>query len=71
MEEYEEDNGFEYEDKKKVDKDNDSLWRLFTIPEEIEFFLLKPNQLHFGQLAHHSQQRQCYRNLTGIHGLTK
>ena len=54
MKEYEEDNEFKYEDQKKVDKDNDSLWKVFTITEEIEFFLLKRKQLHFGQLEHKS-----------------
>ena len=54
MEEYEEDDEFEWVDPKKVDKDNDSLWRVITILEEIEFFLLKRNQLHFGQSEHES-----------------
>ena len=54
MEKYEEDNEFEWVDPKKVDKDNDSLWRVITIPKEIEFFLLERNQLHFGQSEHES-----------------
>ena len=54
MEEYVEDTEFKWKDPKKVDKDDDSLWRVITIPEEIEFFLLKQNQLHFGQSEHES-----------------
>ena len=54
MEEYEEDEEFKWEDPKKVDKDDNSLWRVITMPEEIEFFLLKRNQLHFGQSEHKS-----------------
>ena len=54
MEEYEEDDEFKWEDPKQADKDDDSLWRVITIPEEIEFFLLKWNQLHFGQSEHAS-----------------
>ena len=54
MEKYEEDDEFKWEDLRKVDKDGDSLWRMITIPEEMEFFLLKLNQLHFGQSEHES-----------------
>ena len=36
------------------DKDNGSLWRTITVPAETEFFLLKRNQLHFGQSEHES-----------------
>ena len=35
MEEYVEDTKFDWIDPKKVDKDNDSLWRVITVPEEI------------------------------------
>ena len=52
MQESEIDNEFEWEDPKKVDKKDESLWRVITVPEEIEFFLLKRNQLYFGQLEH-------------------
>ena len=52
MEEYKEDDEFGWEDPNKVD--NDSLWRVITIPEEFNFFLLQQNQLHFGQLEHES-----------------
>ena len=45
MQEYEEDTEFDWEDPKKVDKKDESLWRVITAPEEIEFFLLKGNQL--------------------------
>ena len=48
MEEYVEAAEFKWIVPKQVDKDNDSLRRVITIPEEIEFFLLKRNQLHFG-----------------------
>ena len=54
MKEYIEDAEFKWEDPNKVDKDNDSLWKVITIPEEIEFFLLKRNQLHFGHSEHES-----------------
>ena len=54
MEEYEEDDEFNLIDPKKVDKDNESLWRIITIPAEVEFFLLKQNQLHFGQSKYKS-----------------
>ena len=47
MQEYEEDAEFKWEDPKKVDKTDESLWRKITAPDEIEFFLLKRNQLHF------------------------
>ena len=60
MEEYVEDDEFEWADPKKVDKDSDSLWRVITIPEEIEFFLLKRNYFISGNLStnlHHSPQR--------------
>ena len=52
MAEYKEDNEFKQIDPKKVDKDDESLWRIITVPAEIEFFLLKRNQLHFGQPEH-------------------
>ena len=52
MQEYEEDAEFKWEDPKQIDKDDESLWRMITAPEEIEFFLLKQNQLHFGQSEH-------------------
>ena len=54
MEEYVEDAEFQWIDPKQVDKDDDSLWRVITIPEEIKFILLKRNQLHFGQSEHES-----------------
>ena len=49
MEEYEEDAEFKWIGLKKVDKNDVSLWRTFTVPEGINFYLLKRNQLHFGQ----------------------
>ena len=52
MAEYKEDDEFQWIDPKKVDKDDESLWRVITILAEIEFFLLKRNQLHFGQSEH-------------------
>ena len=52
MEEYVEDAKFGWIDPKKVDKNDDSLWRVITVPKEIVFFLLKRNQLHFGQSEH-------------------
>ena len=52
MAEYEEDDEFGWIDPKKVDKDDESQWRIITVPTEIEFFLLKRNQLHFGQSEH-------------------
>ena len=52
MKEYETDDEFAWEDPKKVDKKDESLWRVITVPEEIEFFLLKRNQMHFGQSEH-------------------
>ena len=51
MKEYEDDDKFKWIDSKKVDTDNIS-WRTIIIPVEIEFSLLKQNQLHFGQLEH-------------------
>ena len=54
MEKYVEDAEFKWEDPKQVDKDDASLWRVITVPEEIEFILLKRNQLHFGQSEHES-----------------
>ena len=54
MEEYVEDAEFKWEDQKQVDKDDESLWKLFTVPEEIELFLLNWNQLRFGQSEHES-----------------
>ena len=56
MAEYKEDDEFKQIDPKKVDKDYESLWRVITVPVEIEFFLLKRNQLHFGQLEHEATQ---------------
>ena len=38
---------------KKVDKDNEYLWRVTTIPAEIDFFL-EQNQLHFRQSKYES-----------------
>ena len=52
MQEYEIDAEFAWEDLKKVDTKNESLWRVITVPEEIELFLLKQNQMHFGQSEH-------------------
>ena len=52
MQEYEEDAEFKWEDPKKVNKKDESLWRAITAPNKIEFFLLKRNQLHFGQSEH-------------------
>ena len=52
MQEYEENAEFDWEDPKKVDKNDESLWRVITAPDEIEFFLLKQNQLYFGQSEH-------------------
>ena len=37
MEEYVEDPEYKWEDPKQVDKDDASLWRVITIPKEIEF----------------------------------
>ena len=54
MQEYVEDAEFKWEDPKQVVKDDESLWRVITVPEDIEFFLLERNQLHFGQLEHES-----------------
>ena len=52
MEEYEEDTEFKWIDPKKVDKNDASLWRTITITAEIDFYLLKRNQLHFGRSKH-------------------
>ena len=52
MAEYEEDDEFRWINPKKVNKDDESLWRVITVPAEIEFLLLKRNQLHFGQSEH-------------------
>ena len=53
MEAYEEDdNECQWIDPKKVDKDSKSLWRIIKVPAEMESFLLKQNQLHFGQSEH-------------------
>ena len=41
MQEYEIDDEFEWEDPKKVDKKDESLWRAITVPEEIEFFFFE------------------------------
>ena len=54
MEEYVEDDRFGRIDPNNVDRDYESLWRVITIPAEIEFFLLKRNQLHFEQSEHES-----------------
>ena len=55
IDEYEADDEFHWINPKKVDKDNDeSLWRVITVPVEIEFFLLKRNQLHFVQSENES-----------------
>ena len=43
MQEFEEDAEFDWEDPKKVDKNNESLWRVITATDLIEFFLLKRN----------------------------
>ena len=43
MQEYKEDAELKWEDPKKVDKNDESLWIVITAPEEIEFFLLKRN----------------------------
>ena len=63
---------FKWKDSRQVDKDDESLWRVITVTEEIEFFLLKRNQLHFGQLEHGStlfimetiQQKSDWNTLT-------
>ena len=52
MEVYIEDAEFGWIDPKKVDKDNDPLWRVITVPEEMELFVVKRNQLHFRQSEH-------------------
>ena len=52
MAKYKEDDEFEWIDPKKKDKDDESQWRIITVPAEIEFFLLQWNQLHFGQPEH-------------------
>ena len=49
MAEYKEDDEFGWIDPKKVDKDDESQWKIITVPAEKKFFLLKRNQLHFGQ----------------------
>ena len=54
MEEYEEDGELKWIDPKKFDKDNESLQRIITVPAEMEFFILKQNQLHFRQSEHES-----------------
>ena len=54
MEEYVEDAEFKWVDPKQVDKDDESLWRVISVSEGIEFFLLNRNQLHFGQSEHES-----------------
>ena len=58
MQEYEEDAEFKWEYPKQVDKNDESLWRVITAPEEIEFFLLKQNQLHFGPTEHEATPQQ-------------
>ena len=52
MQEYEEDAEFDWEDPKKVNTKDESLQRVITVPKKNEFFLLKQNQLHFGQSEH-------------------
>ena len=52
MQEYKEDTEFDWKDPRKVDTKDESLWRVITAPEEIELFLLKRNQLYFGQSEH-------------------
>ena len=52
MDEYEEDDEFQWTDLKQVDKNDETKWRTITTPAEIEFYLLKRNQLHFGQSEH-------------------
>ena len=49
MEEYQTDDEFHWINPKQVNSSDDTLWRTVTLPAEIEFFLLKQNQLHFGQ----------------------
>ena len=75
MDEYVQDAEFKCKDPRQVHKNDDSLWRVITIPEKIEFFLLKRNQLQFfvnrSMNLHHSQQRQYNTNLTGIPRLKK
>ena len=43
MTEYKEYDEFQWIDQKKVDKDDESLWKVITVPAQIEFFLLKRN----------------------------
>ena len=52
MAEYKEDDEFRWIDPTQVDKDDEYLWRVITVPAEIEFFLLKRNQFYFGQSEH-------------------
>ena len=54
MQEYVEDAEFKWKDPKQVDKGDAYLWKVITVPEEIEFYLLKQNQLHVGQSEHES-----------------
>ena len=61
MAEYEEDDEFDWIDPKKVDKNDESKWRIITVPAEIEFFLLKTNQLYFGQPEHEGTPFFYYR----------
>ena len=49
LEEYKEDDELNWIDPKKVNKNDDNAWRTITTPKEIEFYLQKRNQLHFGQ----------------------
>ena len=48
-EEYKEDDELNWIDPKQVNKNDDNAWRTITTPKEIEFYLQKQNQLHFGQ----------------------
>ena len=52
MDKYKEDAEFKWIDPKKVDTNDVSLWITITVPLEIEFDLLKHNQLHFGKSEH-------------------
>ena len=49
IEKYEADDEFQLIDPKKVDKDNESFWRIITVPAEIELFPLKWIKFHFRQ----------------------
>ena len=49
LNEYKTDDEFSWVNLKMVDQKDESLWRTITLPAEIEFYLQKRNQLHFGQ----------------------